>query len=170
MLNEESTSALSCPFLPFSLHNSSFPRQESGQQHGKLPSCPVQSDHVLSGPDRSFTPRRTAHGLRRGDTLKDQAALSISRIISDTKYCKDSRQRREEKLPFPSSCLPRLTCRLSGMTVLTSGRVRKKNRTGTQRNTNPSCFHPTSSAEFEPKASADPMTYCSTSEHTSTHT
>lgn len=170
MLNEESTSALSCPFLPFSLHNSSFPRQESGQQHGKLSSCPVQFDHVLSGPDRSFTPRRMAHGLRTGDALKDQAALSISRIISGTKYCKDSRQRREEKLPFPSSCLPRLTCRLSGITVLTSGTVRKKNRTGTQRNTNPSCFHPTSSAEFEPKASADPMTYCSTSEHTSTHT
>lgn len=157
--------------MPFSLHNSSFPRQESGQQHGKLPSCPVQFDHVLSGPDRSFTPRRMAHGLRRGDTLKDQAALSISRIISGTKYCKDSSQRREEKLLFPSSChRGQLTCRLSGMTVLTSVRVRKKNRKGTQRNTNPSCFHPTSSAEFEPKASADLTTYCSTSEYPSTHT
>lgn len=157
--------------MPFSLHNSSFPRQEGGQQHGKLPSCPVQFDHVLSGPDRSFTPRRMAHGLRRGDTLKDQAALSISRIISGTKYCKGSSQRREEKLLFPSSCHQgQLTCRLSGMTVLTSVRVRKKNRKGTQRNTNPSCFHPTSSAEFEPKASADLTTYCSTSEYPSTHT
>lgn len=157
--------------MPFSLRNSSFPRQESGQQHGKLPSCPVQFDHVLSGPDRSSTPRRMAHGLRRGDTLKDQAALSISRIVSGTKYCKGSSQRREEKLLFPSSCHQgQLTCRLSGMTVLTSVRVRKKNRKGTQRNTNPSCFHPTSSAEFEPKASADLTTYCSTSEYPSTHT
>lgn len=93
VLNQESTSALSCPFLPFPLHNSPFPCQESRRQQGKLPSCSVfrlQFDHALSRPDRGFRPQRMAHGLRRGDPLKDQAALSISRIISGTKHCEQT--------------------------------------------------------------------------------